>query len=84
MGRRVLENTHIYSEFSPHGMLISGGEVTVPKLFVNNNTGKIGLVGFWDIAAFDEFAGKRKLIKLLLTYLKITLLIKHFPEELKL
>ena len=60
-------------------MLISGGEVTVPKLFVNNNTGKISLVGFWDVVAFDEFAGKqKKLIKLLLTYLKITLLIKHF------
>ena len=28
-----------------HGILISGGEVTVPKLFVNNSSGKIGLVG---------------------------------------
>jgi predicted ATP-dependent Lon-type protease len=29
-------------------MLISGGEVTVPKLFVNNSNGRIGLVGYWD------------------------------------
>lgn len=29
---------HIYSEFSPHGMLISGGEVTVAKLFVGNTS----------------------------------------------
>jgi len=29
-------------------------------LFVNNNTGKLGLVGYWDAVAFDEFAGKRK------------------------
>ena len=40
--------------------MISGGEVTVPKLFVNNSTGKIGLVGYWDCVAFDEFAGKDK------------------------
>lgn len=41
-------------------MLISGGEVTVPKLFVNNANGRIGLVGYWDVVAFDEFAGKKK------------------------
>lgn len=38
----------------------SGWEVTVPKLFVNNSTGRIGLVGYWDTVAFDEFAGKAK------------------------
>jgi hypothetical protein len=32
----------------------------VPKLFVNNSTGRIGLVGYWDSVAFDEFAGKKK------------------------
>jgi ATP-dependent Lon protease len=52
--------SNIFSEFSPHGMLISGGEVTVPKLFVNNSNGRIGLVGYWDVVAFDEFAGKKK------------------------
>jgi ATP-dependent Lon protease len=41
-------------------MLISGGEVTVPKLFVNNSNGRLGLVGYWDVVAFDEFAGKKK------------------------
>jgi ATP-dependent Lon protease len=46
--------------FSPHGILISGGEVTVPKLFVNNSNGRVGLVGYWDVVAFDEFAGKSK------------------------
>ena len=30
------------------------------KLFVNNATGRIGLVGYWDVVAFDEFAGKKK------------------------
>jgi ATP-dependent Lon protease len=60
LGPKGTGKSHIYSEFSPHGILISGGEVTVPKLFVNNSTGKIGLVGFWDVVAFDEFAGKKK------------------------
>lgn len=60
LGPKGTGKSHIYSEFSPHGILISGGEVTVPKLFVNNSTGKVGLVGYWDTVAFDEFAGKKK------------------------
>jgi len=60
LGPKGTGKSHIYSEFSPHGILISGGEVTVPKLFVNNSSGKLGLVGYWDVVAFDEFAGKKK------------------------
>jgi ATP-dependent Lon protease len=60
LGPKGTGKSHIYSDFSPHGILISGGEVTVPKLFVNNSNGKIGLVGYWDTVAFDEFAGKKK------------------------
>ncbi|MBC8505647.1 MAG: BREX system Lon protease-like protein BrxL [Chloroflexi bacterium] len=60
LGPKGTGKSHIYSEFSPHGILISGGEVTVPKLFVNNASGKLGLVGYWDCVAFDEFAGKKK------------------------
>ena len=60
LGPKGTGKSHIFSEFSPHGMLISGGEVTVPKLFVNNANGRIGLVGYWDVVAFDEFAGKKK------------------------
>ncbi len=60
LGPKGTGKSHIYSEFSPHGMLISGGEVTVAKLFVNNSNGRLGLVGYWDVVAFDEFAGKKK------------------------
>ena len=60
LGPKGTGKSHLFSEFSPHGMLISGGEVTVPKLFVNNANGRIGLVGYWDVVAFDEFAGKKK------------------------
>ena len=60
LGPKGTGKSHIYSELSPHGQLISGGEVTVPKLFVNNANGRIGLVGYWDVVAFDEFAGRQK------------------------
>ena len=61
LGPKGTGKSHIYSEFSPHGMLISGGEVTAPKLFVSNSPPyRIGLVGYWDVVAFDEFAGKKK------------------------
>jgi ATP-dependent Lon protease len=61
LGPKGTGKSHIYAEFSPHGMLISGSEVTAPKLFVSNTSnGKIGLVGYWDCVCFDEFAGKDK------------------------
>jgi ATP-dependent Lon protease len=60
LGPKGTGKSHIYSEFSPHGMLISGSEVTAPKLFVNNANARIGLVGYWDCICFDEFAGKDK------------------------
>ena len=60
LGPKGTGKSHVYSEFSPHGILLSGGEVSVPKLFVNNSSGKIGLVGYWDTVAFDEFAGQGK------------------------
>jgi len=60
LGPKGTGKSHIYSEFSPHGQLISGGEVSIPKLFVNNSNGRIGLVGYWDVVAFDEFAEREK------------------------
>ena len=60
LGPKGTGKSHIYSELSPHGMLISGGEVSLAKLFVNNASGQIGLVGYWDNVAFDEFAGLDK------------------------
>jgi len=63
LGPKGTGKSHIYSEFSPHGILISGGEISVAKLFVNNASGKIGLVGYWDCVCFDEFAGKDKKVE---------------------
>lgn len=81
LGPKGTGKSHIYSEFSPHGILISGGEVTVPKLFVNNSSGKIGLVGYWDCVAFDEFAGKHKRVdKALVDIMKNYMANKSFSR----
>jgi ATP-dependent Lon protease len=81
LGPKGTGKSHIYSEFSPHGILISGGEVTVPKLFVNNSSGKIGLVGYWDCVAFDEFAGKKKKVdKALVDIMKNYMANKSFSR----
>ncbi len=63
LGPKGTGKSHIYSEMSPHGILISGGEVSKAKLFVNNSNGDIGLVGYWDVVAYDEFAGKTKKVE---------------------
>ncbi|MGQ4599524.1 BREX system Lon protease-like protein BrxL [Nocardia sp. R6R-6] len=80
LGPKGTGKSHVYSEFSPHGMLISGGEVTVPKLFVNNANGRIGLVGFWDVVAFDEFAGQKRVDKALVDIMKNYMANKTFSR----
>jgi len=39
LGPKGTGKSHVFSELSPHGILISGGEVSKAKLFVNNRTG---------------------------------------------
>jgi len=60
LGPKGTGKSHIFSEFSPLGILISSGEVTLAKLFVNNFNNRLGPLGYWDVVAFDEFAGKGK------------------------
>jgi len=84
LGPKGTGKSHIYSEFSPHGILISGGEVTVPKLFVNNSNGKLGLVGYWSVVAFDEFAGKAKKVdKALVDIMKNYMANKTFSRGIE-
>ena len=81
LGPKGTGKSHVYSEFSPHGILISGGEVSVPKLFVSNSSGKLGLVGYWDVVAFDEFAGKQKKVdKALVDIMKNYMANKSFSR----
>jgi len=60
LGPKGTGKSHLYTELSPHGILVSGGEVSIPNLFINNTSGRMGLVGYWDVVAFDEFAGTNK------------------------
>jgi len=84
LGPKGTGKSHIYSEFSPHGILISGGEVTVPKLFVNNSNGKLGLVGYWSVVAFDEFAGQdKKVDKALVDIMKNYMANKTFSRGIE-
>jgi ATP-dependent Lon protease len=84
LGPKGTGKSHIYSEFSPHGILISGGEVTTAKLFVNNASGRIGLVGYWDCICFDEFAGKdKKVDKNLVDIMKNYMANKSFSRGIE-
>jgi predicted ATP-dependent Lon-type protease len=49
--------SHIDKEISPNSILISGGQTTVANLFYNMARRTVGLVGPWDVVAFDEVAG---------------------------
>lgn len=59
LGPRGTGKSFVYREISPYAILISGGQTTVPLLFMHLGTGRIGLVGLWDVVAFDEVAGVR-------------------------
>lgn len=57
LGPKGTGKSHVFQDFSPYGVLVSGGDVTSARLFVKIS-GKqeiIGLVGFWDNVAWDEF-----------------------------
>ena len=57
LGPRGTGKSHIYKEISPNSILISGGQTTVANLFYNMARRTVGLVGLWDVVAFDEVAG---------------------------
>jgi ATP-dependent Lon protease len=57
LGPRSTGKSHIYKEISPNTILVSGGKTTVANLFYNMASRQIGLVGLYDVVAFDEVAG---------------------------
>ena len=57
LGPRSTGKYHLYKEISPNSILVSGGQTTVANLFYNMGRKTIGLVGMWDVVAFDEVAG---------------------------
>lgn len=56
LGPRNTGKSHVYKEISPSSILISGGQTTVANLFYNMASRSVGLVGLWDVVAFDEVA----------------------------
>ena len=57
LGPRSTGKSHIFKEFSPNSILVSGGQTSVANLFYNLANRRVGLVGMWDTVAFDEVAG---------------------------
>ncbi|MDE6768493.1 MAG: BREX system Lon protease-like protein BrxL [Muribaculaceae bacterium] len=57
LGPKGTGKSHVFQELSPYGVLVSGGDVTSPRLFVRMSGKKeeLGLVGYWDVVAWDEF-----------------------------
>jgi ATP-dependent Lon protease len=62
LGPRGTGKSYVYRELSPYSILVSGGETTVAGLFIDmRGRGRMGLVMLWDVVAFDEVAGLRRL-----------------------
>lgn len=59
LGPRGTGKSFAFSEFSPYGTLISGGQASTATLFYNLSRRTVGLVGYWDIIGFDEVGGIR-------------------------
>ena len=54
LGPRETGKSYTYNELSPYSLLVAGGKATVPVLFYNLTKKEVGLVGTWDVVAFDE------------------------------
>lgn len=59
LGPRGTGKSYAFSEMSPYCMLLSGGKASAANLFYNNARQKVGLVGHWDVVAFDEVGGMK-------------------------
>ena len=57
LGPRGTGKSHLFQQISPYSHLISGGKATVAKMFVDNHTGKRGLVAQYEVVCFDEVSG---------------------------
>ncbi len=69
LGPRETGKSYGYQELSPYTILLTG-PTTVANMFVNNASGKMGLVGIWDAIGFDEVADLQKMPKEVVTTLK--------------
>jgi len=57
IGPRGTGKSHLFQQVSPYAHLVSGGKATIANMFVNNRTGRRGLVAQYDVICFDEVSG---------------------------
>ncbi len=57
LGPRGTGKSHLFQQVSPYAHLVSGGKATIANMFVNNRTGRRGLVAQYDVVCFDEVSG---------------------------
>jgi uncharacterized protein (TIGR02653 family) len=57
LGPRGTGKSHLFQQVSPYAHLVSGGKATIANMFVNNATGRRGLVAQYDVVCFDEISG---------------------------
>lgn len=57
LGPRGTGKSHLFQQVSPYAHLVSGGKATIANMFVNNATGRRGLVAQYDVICFDEISG---------------------------
>lgn len=57
VGPRGTGKSHLFQQISPYAHLVSGGKATIANMFVNNRTGRRGLVAQYDVVCFDEVSG---------------------------
>lgn len=53
---RETGKTYLYRNISYYAHVLSGGKATPAQLFINLNSGQIGVVGTRDVVVFDEIA----------------------------
>jgi len=56
LGPRETGKTYLYRNLSYYAHVLSGGKATPASLFINLNTGRVGLVGTREAVVFDEIA----------------------------
>ena len=56
LGPRETGKTYIYRNMSYYAHVLSGGKATPASLFINLNSGQVGLVGTREAVVFDEIA----------------------------
>ncbi len=59
LGPTMTGKTFAYQSLSSYGFVISGSQTTVASLFYDKLRRQLGLVGYRDVVAFDEFASSR-------------------------